>query len=111
MRQRALSEPFELGSMCSEHSPDDDSQCSVEMCSMPTVSDNTCDDFDCVDSSEAQVVVRNTFLDIRMPREQHRRKSVPCEFFCLYTEDIADDESQCSTDMCSMSTVSDEACE
>merc|ERR1719350_932100 len=64
-----------------------------------------------MESNEAQVVVRNTFLDIRMPREQRQRKSVPFEFGCMYAEDSADNESQCSTDMCSMSTISDDGCQ
>merc|ERR1712176_24377 len=79
------------------------------MCSMSTVSDQDSEDI------EAQVVVRNTFLDtfldISMPREERRRKSVPFEFFCVSAEDIADDESQCSTDTCSMSIVSDHSSE
>merc|ERR1711920_241546 len=68
-----------------------------------------------MESNEAQVVVRNTFLDVRMPREERRRKSVPFEFGCTYAEDSADDsaddESQCSTDMCPMSTISDHSCQ
>jgi len=112
IRIRASSEPFELGSMCSEDSADDESQCSTDMCSMPTISDHVCEDIDFMESNEAQVVVRNTFLDVRMPREQRRRKSVPFEFSCMYAEDTADNESQCSTDICSMSSVSDhQVCE
>merc|ERR1711920_193161 len=106
-QRRRKSVPFEFGCMYAEDSADNESQCSTDMCSMSTVSDHhgcediDCEDIDCMESNEAQVVVRSTFLDVRMPSEERWRKSVPFESGCTYAEDSAENESQCSTDMCS----------
>merc|ERR1712113_611795 len=82
VRLRALSEPFDLGCFCAEDSGDDESQCSTDVgepdscpSSVSIVSDHCWQDIDCRESNEAQVVVRNTFLDFRVPREQRRRNT------------------------------------
>lgn len=82
LRRRRKSEPFGLGCMCAEDiaddedSSDDESQCSTDAGSISIFSDRVCQGVDCRESNEAEVVVKNTFLDVRIPREELRRKSV-----------------------------------